>query len=256
MEQDPAAGALPVVEIQSPFFGAVVPAARAAGTRIRLTVENGTISPTAGAIAVLLDDERPRVLHDLSVKLTLRDLIPEDRVIAPGRHRLVAAVLDSAGLAVRADGPVSRGPLAMVEFFVGERGELPDEGPFAVLLQPAGTYNGASDADAITIDCLVVGAGPLELHVVGPSGDWRFPFDARTPWRLGGLSSGDHVVQVTLARHQDAGPPASRASRTITVNRDVESVPSSAGTETLLPGTGDDNGATSRSVRGRPGGAP
>jgi hypothetical protein len=212
----------PHVEILFPYLGKTVPLARAGEYEVRLRVEHWS-----GRVQLALDDWRPIVIDDPSQRIPLGSLVPADRDLAPGIHRLFAVAIDEQGRMVRPVGPRSRGPFAVVRFRIGVRAPLPEERPFVAYSQPRGTYNGNEAADAVYLDFYLVGtdryAGSrVRVGVSGMGGSWADTLETWQPVYIRGLSSGDFAVELSLVdRRGEAIEEVEAVGRTITVNRDA-----------------------------------
>ncbi len=212
----------PHVEILFPYLGKVIPLARVGDYEVRLRV-----TQWSGRVQLALDEFRPVVIDDPTQRIPLRDLVPADRELAAGSHRLFAVAIDEQGRMLRARVQRSQAPFAVVNFRVGSRVPVVADRPFLVYSQPRGTFNGDQAAEDIFVDYYQVGteglAGSRVRVSVSGSGvrashvltDWQ-------PLALHGLPSGDFVVQLTLVDDHGAriGDVAAVA-RTITVNRDA-----------------------------------
>jgi len=205
LEPVPAAApplAAPAVELLAPFAGTVIPASAAASSRVRVAVTGSSFAAAGGRVAVTLDGDVPRILGEMPAEIPLGDLPSDGRPVGPGRHRLIAVAVDAGGIAYRVPPRASRGPVAVVDFFVGERGALPPDAPFIVVLSPPA--DGATAVDAILIDCVAVGASlatgeaRLVIEITGPSDRWRAELGDDAPRRLRGLHPGEHALELAL----------------------------------------------------------
>jgi hypothetical protein len=222
-----------VVEIFSPFAEQVVPAAKAAGYRVRLKVE-GWPPATGGDVLILLDDHPARRLAGRR-EAALATLVADDRELLPGEHLLVAAAVRPNGEVVRTR-EASRAAFAAVRFFVAERGTPGRDvhAPQVVLVSPRGTLNGEAAADGARLDYLVLAAPsrPLgvEARLTGRDGSARARSSGWRPFAIRHLASGDWDAELVLLG-PDGAPLAaeqSRAKVTFTVNRDAPSPDGSA----------------------------
>ena len=213
---------MPHVEILFPYAGKVVPSGKADDYSVRVRVENWS-----GRVQLALDGYRPVLVSGSTVQIPLRALVPADRDLQPGTHRLFAVAVDDGGWVVRPSGPKSRGPFAVVEFRVGTTAPLSDEQPFLAYSQPRGTYNGDAAADSVFVDFYLVGVERyperrIRVKITGSSGAWTEVLEQWRPLAIHGLPSGDYNVELTFL--DGAGEPieeVTRVGRTITVNRDA-----------------------------------
>jgi len=212
----------PHVEILFPYLGKSVPAAHANDYEVRLRVENWS-----GRVQLALDDYRPVVVENATERVPLGSLVPADRDLAPGNHRLFAVAVDEQGRMLRAARPTARAPFAVVDFRIGSRVALPDERPFIAYSQPRGTYNGDAAADAVFVDFYLVGVerfpgSRVRVQVLGAGCSWSQTLPTWQPMRIRGLPSGDFDVEVTLLDAQGTTiPEVGAPRRTITINRDA-----------------------------------
>lgn len=210
-----------VVELKFPFAEQVVPSRKASRYRVRFEA-SGWPGPRGAGFDVGLDRFSPRRVHSPDDELVLSDLVPADAELTPGRHVIFIAAVRADGSPLPRSGAAGRGPVAIVPFHVGERGErtTPSE-PRLVHLQPRGTYNGDAAADAAVLAFLApnvsfASGARVRVRVTEPTGAvFRRELSSAEPLRLSGLASGDYHVELELASG-DAS-----ASRTITVNRDA-----------------------------------
>ncbi len=221
---------LPHVEILFPYTGRVVPAVRVDDYEVRLRVEHWS-----GRVQLALDDLRPIVLDESAEPVSLASLVPADRDLAPGSHRLFAVAIDEQGRMVRPVGPNSRGPYSVVEFRVASRAPLAKERPFLAYSQPRGTYNGDEAADAVFVDFYLVDTdrfpgSRVRVDVSGRGGSWSETLENWQPVGIRGLPSGDFDVELTLVDEGGAAIKAvSAVARTISVNRDAPVPPDPSG---------------------------
>ncbi len=192
----------PAVALLAPFAGAVLPASTAASSRVRIAITGPSFVAAGGGVAVTLDGGAPRILREMPAEIPLGDLTSAGRAVGLGRHRLIAAAVDAEGVGLRVPPRVSRGPVSVVDFFVGVRGPLPPDAPFIVVLSPPA--DGSTAADTILIDCVVVGVSltdreaRLVIEVTGPSDPWRAELGDDAPRLLRGLRPGDHAIELAL----------------------------------------------------------
>jgi hypothetical protein len=220
----------PHVEVKFPLAGKRIASEKAHDYAIRLKTSH--VSDEL-ELAYMLDDFTPLVLDSPDEPVTLGRLVPEDRELGAGTHRLFVAAVDPKRGSVRFEKPRSRAAFSSVEFWVGEAKDSPPpspSGPELVLLAPSGTYNG-SRGQGVLVDFRVLGLGGAERQVevfvvrTSPgkkaSGRLQVPHDALVNIRS--LSSGDYQVEVRLLDSEGhaVSSLAGVKSRTITVNRDA-----------------------------------
>lgn len=210
------------VEILFPFAEQRILIPKAPGYTIRTKIEGWPLGAEGRGVLIALDQHRPRrVLPKTEVKLgTLLDAGSE---LSPGPHWLFLAAVDAAGGLVRGGG--SRAPFAMLRFWVGERDPKRAPEPRVALLAPAGTYNGEGSAGSIPVDFLAaperLGEGGARVRVTGPGVQLDQRLDAWQPLALRHLPSGDFAVEVTLLDARGEPREGSRATRVVSVNREL-----------------------------------
>jgi hypothetical protein len=198
----PAAGVR--VELLAPVFGELLPALGLAREEVRVSIEPATL-PTGTSVVISFDGLRPRPLP-ASGSLLLGELYPEDRVILPGIHTVVAVAIDAQGkplVEARSNLPK---PFAIVDFFVGERsGRFPKpEEARLFCLSPSGTFHGA-DAERPLLQFLSVGnvGADLPLRVDAEGAVFEGKVDPANSYRIAGLPAGD--VRVRAGSSNAAG---------------------------------------------------
>lgn len=204
--------------VVEPRQGAFVPASEAQVLRV-------SVQGAEGELWIALDEHPFRSVRTGSVRLGA--LLLEDEELAPGPHRVVVLKETEGGWAFAAS-----------SFSVGDEGQAASPPPVpppsgVVLLDPRGTYNGVSAADAVTVRAWsLTSRAALSVRVTGT----KLLLEKRTngeALRVVGLPSGDFRFEVLeLAPAADgrlvhAGGRWSNMSRVITVNRDAP-VPSSS----------------------------
>lgn len=226
----------PHLEIQDPIHGKRIPSQQALDTKVRLKVGRWS---DGYDVVLALDDFTPRVFDDPAAPIRLGDLVPENRDLESGPHRLFAATERADGSTLHLSEPRSLSPFAFVVFWVGPEksdedslGLLPTtafQAPLITLLSPRGTFNGEQAADAVRLDFHVLNArvGPgafrVRASVEANQEEHQTLLASSDVVNVSGLPSGDHSITVSLIA-PDGTPskaPFATASRTITVNRDA-----------------------------------
>lgn len=233
VQQPQLGGAPPGLEIKFPILGKSLPLAQARTYKVRL---KATHWPEGAKAVLMLDDYPPRSFDDPAKPIDLGELVPANRELEAGLHRLFAATQLADGTTVRHDGSNSLAPIAYVPFWLGQAtdeqaSELMQEasGPQVVMLSPRGTFNGAAAADNVLVDFHVLGATlgadgvQVRAEVVVEHETYGAVWHDTRIQRIKELPSGDHTIRLSLI---DAGGKVSTgrhasAMRVITVNRDA-----------------------------------
>jgi hypothetical protein len=238
------AGFLADLEVEQPEADEVIPV-ESVRERAVVLREGGFFGRTpSGRICLVLDRDRVRDVGAADARaLTLGALLPEDGDLPPGEHVLAVVACDADGRALRDAHGKAR--VAFRRFFVGgsrPAGDASTPGvrveagvPMLIVLHPRGTFNGPLAAEGAVLDVIVHGvdltARPepgqgrpwVEVAVggAGPRSTAALPGEGR--FRVLGLTSGDHTVDVVLR----GAPPGGWASarRQITVNLDAPGAP-------------------------------
>jgi hypothetical protein len=220
----------PHVELMFPLAGKRIATEKAAAYAIKVKTSNWSDELR---LMLMLDDFTPLVLQAPEDAVTLGRLVPEDRELSPGIHRLFVTAVHPTKGSVRLEKPRSRAPFSAIEFWVGDAEASPapnTTGPRLVHLAPSGTYNG-SRGENVLVDFQVLGLDTarreVEVEVARTSpgnkafGRLRLPHDALAT--IESLESGDYDVTVRLLDPEGAAVPFAEGvkSRTITVNRDA-----------------------------------
>jgi hypothetical protein len=187
-------GPRPRLEFLSPTFGEILP--ELAVRKQEVSVQVVPALAAGQTLAVSLDGLRPRTIAT-DAPLSLGDLLPEDRALAPGAHSLLLVVLDAAG--AEAFGGAARNDqvFALIDFYVGARDRAlpPPDAARLFCLGPTGTYHGAA-SDRPLLELFAVGGVGRELPVRIEAGPWVFEalVDPRSRYRVSGLPAGDARV--------------------------------------------------------------
>lgn len=226
-------GAKPHLEIEFPILGKSLPLANVATYKVRL---KATGWPPGAKAVLMLDDYPPRSIDDPAKPVDLGELVPANRELEAGLHRLFAATQLADGTTVKRRDGESLAPLAYVPFWLGrsvdeQAPELMREanGPQIVMLSPRGTFNGEAAADNVLVDFHVLGAslGPgafqVRAEVIVDNETYRAVWNDSSVRRIEALPSGDCTVRLSLIGMNGAEVTERHASatRVITVNRDA-----------------------------------
>lgn len=202
------------VEILFPIAEQRILIPKAQGYTVRTKIEGWPRSAEGPGVLVVLDDHRPRRVLD-KTEIKLGALVDDGRELAPGPHWLALAAVDANHAVVRG-GPGSRAPFAVVRFWIGDRDPKRAPGPGALLLSPAGTYNGP--AAQVIVDFLALpeqlGDRSATVRVTGEGSKLEQRLTEWQPLALRDLPSGDFRVEVELG--------GARVDRVVTVNRDLK----------------------------------
>lgn len=219
---------IPHVEIKFPIAEQQIVIPKAARYKVRLKVEDHPMRPDGAGVQLVLDDHPARLVHDVR-PVELGSLVPEGEILEPGDHLLIAYAVDARGVSIKPPAPSTRGPLAVVHFWVGNPGPKPkrsESAPRIIHHAPRGTLNGASAADSAVFDVFLLGAEPgkngakLRVDIVGPDDRAKssIELDRWQAQTVTGLASGDYRFDTALVVE---GRSVATATRTITVNRDA-----------------------------------
>jgi hypothetical protein len=180
------------------------------------------------ALDISLDAFSAQRIERLDPPPRLVDLIPPDRDLQAGEHVLFAAPVLKNGQSIRA--PTGQS-FALVRFWIGDArpARIDLEAPMLFLLQPRGTYNGATAASNVLLDFYLINAllradrHRVRARLEGPAGTSEWILSEPKAYRLGALESGDYRVKLDLL--DPAGKTLdgsfAHAARAIVVNRDA-----------------------------------
>ena len=227
--RSPSPQPLPHVEIEFPIAEQRIWIQKASRYAVRLAVEHWPLGKDGAAVQLCLDDHPPHLVTSLHDLPRLGELVPEDRVLEAGAHRLFAVAVRGNGETVKPTEPTSRAPYATVRFHLGERGRPEADSARIVYSQPRGTFNGQAAADCILVDFYLLGVAlgeatwSVQVRVEGRAGSWMTRVHEWQPLWLHGLPSGDYDVSLQLVSPDGvpADVPGGRVERTVTVNRDA-----------------------------------
>lgn len=154
----------------------------------------------------------------------IETLLPPNRNLGPGSHRLVLCWMRDGLVARCRDGI----PACDVRFFaVAKADRAAPDGMVALL--PHGTYSGPTRAQSIAVELLGTGTVEsghyVEVQIHGVGGrSLRRVVGLGPTYLLENLASGDYTLDMQLhdSRGRPVQGPWSRVVRIITVNADVE----------------------------------
>ena len=217
------------MEIEFPIAEQRIWRQKAAGCRVRLGVSDWPLGKDGAAVQLSLDDHPPTLVTSSSSSPRLGELLPEDRELELGAHRLFAVAVRGNGETIKPTAPTSLAPYAVVRFYVGERGLPEPDRPTLVYSQPRGTFNGEVATDSMLVDFYLLNVvlsektWGVKVRIDGRAGSWSTSVHEWQPLRVRGLPSGDYDVSLELVSSTGApaDAPGGRVQRTITVNRDA-----------------------------------
>src|SRR5579864_3396090 len=128
----------PVVKITAPTKDQVIPAAKASDFEAKLDVKNWKTAPGDAHVHLILDDKPYKRIDDPKAPVKLSELTGGD-TLAEGQHILVAFPSRANHESVK-----TPGSLAIVEFWVGKKGEKAQDPskPMLIYSRPKGDYKG------------------------------------------------------------------------------------------------------------------
>ncbi len=202
------------LEILFPIVEQRILIPKAPGYVVRTKIEGWPRSAEGRGVLIALDDHRPRRVLD-PAELRLGGLVDEGRELAPGPHWLALVAVEANHAVVRGSGG-SRAPFAAVRFWIGDRDPKRPPGPGAILVSPAGTYNGPSPEVVVDFLALPERLGPrgATVRVTGAGVTLEQHSSVWQPLFLRDLPSGDFRVEIEL--------DGVRTERVVTVNRDLK----------------------------------
>ena len=218
---------LPTVKITAPAKAQVIPADKAKDTEVKLDVKSWATAPQSQHVHVILDNRPYMPIYDLKKKVTLGDLVGNDP-LTEGQHVLVAFPSRPTHESVK-----SKDALAIVDFFVGKKGDTPfdPKKPMLIYSRPKGDYKGDM-ANHVLIDfqvanvTLAEGKEHVHVFVSGPGIEKELSVKAEKfgpPFYLDNLQNGSYTLKLELT---DAGMkvipgPWNSTTRVIRVDHDA-----------------------------------
>lgn len=221
----------PTVKIQAPKSGQILPAAKANEFAVKLDVKNWETAMGDKHVHLILDNRPYKPIYDTSKPIKMSELLGQDK-LAEGQHVLVAFPSRKTHESVK-----TKGALAVVEFFVGKKGDkkLATDKPMLIYSRPKGDYFGAQAAHVL-VDFYLAnttledGKSNVAIQVKGPGIENELTAKATSfgaPFYLDNLQNGDYELTLTLK--DGDGKPIEGAwnstTRTIKVDRDREPAP-------------------------------
>ncbi len=180
-------------------------------------------------IVTMLDDGPFVAMAPGETSRPLDTLLPPDRELGPGSHRLALCWMRDGLVARSRDGI----PACDVRFFSVETA-APAAPDGMVALLPHGTYSGPARARSIAVELLPTGTLEsghyVAVQIHGGGGHSQRRVVALGPtYLLENLASGDYTLDMQLhdSRGRPVQGPWGRVVRIITVNADVEDETSS-----------------------------
>jgi hypothetical protein len=214
---------LPTVAFIAPSKGLVIPTAKSADFEVKLDVKNWKTAPGDAHVHLILDHRPYKPIYDPKSPIKLSELTGGD-ALDEGQHILVAFPSRANHESVK-----TKGALAVVEFWVGKKGEKTQEvtKPLIIYSRPKGEYKGDM-ANHVLVDFQVanvtLAADKDHVHIAatGPGIDGEKTADVTkfgTPYYLDNLQDGSYTVKLDLLG-ADGKPLAgswNSTSRTFTV---------------------------------------
>jgi hypothetical protein len=192
----------PTVAFAAPSKGQVIPAAKASDFEVKLDVKNWKTAPGDSHVHLILDHRPYKPIFDPKSPIKLSELTGGDP-LDEGQHILVAFPSRANHESVK-----TKGALAMVEFWVGKKGERTQEinKPILIYSRPKGEYKGDM-ANHVLVDFQLAGAAlaadkdHVHIVVTGPGIDGEKAADVTTfgtPYYLDNLQDGSYTVKLDL----------------------------------------------------------
>ncbi len=218
---------LPTVKINAPTKGQVIAADKGKETEIKLDVKGWPTAPQSSHVHLILDNRPYMPIYDLKKKITLGDVLGADP-LTEGQHVLVAFPSRPTHESVK-----SKDALAIVDFFVGKKGDTPfdPKKPTLIYSRPKGDYKGDM-ANHVLIDfqianvTLAEGKEHVHIFVSGPGIEKELSVKAEKfgpPYYLDNLQNGSYTLKLEL---MDGGMkvipgPWNSTTRVIRVDHDA-----------------------------------
>jgi len=214
---------LPTVAVLTPTKGQVVPAQKVPDFVIKLDVKNWKTAPGDAHVHLILDNKPYKPIYDPKAPVKLSDLAGGD-TLEEGQHILVAFPSRANHESVKI-----KGALAIVEFWVGKKGEKKQDPtkPMLIYSRPKGEYKGEM-ANHVLIDFQLANAtlapdkDKVHIAVTGPGIDGEKTADATKfgdPYYLDNLQDGSYSLKLELLGADGKVLPGSwnSTSRSITI---------------------------------------
>jgi hypothetical protein len=195
----------PTLTIKSPAKNQVIAADKANDFEVKLDLK-GWDAPAGGNHVHLIIDNKPyKRIDDPKQPIKLKDIDP-NYTIGEGEHVLVAFPSRHTHEAVKPIGKAS--PLAVVQFFVGKKGEVkwkPTD-PTLIFSRPKGANNGPPPAEGILVDYYLANAElgdgkfSIEAMIKGPGAEAGTKLTSKTwtPLRIKNVQSGTYAISLKL----------------------------------------------------------
>jgi hypothetical protein len=192
----------PTVKIVAPAKGQILVPAKAGDFEVKLDVKNWKTATGDSHVHLILDDHPYKPIFDTKVAVKLSELNGGEAP-AEGQHLLVAFPSRSNHESVK-----TPGALAVVEFFVGKKGDKVQDPskPMLVYSRPKGEYKGDM-ANHVLVDfqiantTLATDKNHVHIAVTGPGIDGDKSVDATKfgpPFYLDNLQDGSYSVKLEL----------------------------------------------------------
>lgn len=211
---------MPTVSLLSPKKNAVIPAAKAAETLVKVDVKGWDL--TGGNHVQLIVDNRPYLrIDDLKRPVKLGDIV-DARDLGPGQHFVAALLARGNGETVKPAG--KKVPAAAVSFFVDSKKDVQwkEGSPLLVYSVPR---NGPVPKDGLLVDFYLLNGqikqGNLVVHasVSGPGLRAGESLSEWKPWRVNNARPGLYVIQVGLFLYEAAEFDSASTTAIATVSK-------------------------------------
>jgi hypothetical protein len=229
---------MPSVAIVSPKPGEVVALDKLADFKIKLDVKDWATEKGGRHVHLILDNKPYKPIYDTSAPVSLSEL--NGGPPAEGEHVLVAFPSRPNHESVKPD--KGKAPLAVVAFWVGKKGKpsFDPKAPMFIYSRPKGAYEGPKHTERLLVDFYMnnMPAGAeqwtIALSLVGPGADGLKPMPLQLwqPYVIENLRNGEYKLTMELLDKQGHPIPGAwnKATRSITVNRDLADDNMKAGT--------------------------
>lgn len=195
----------PTLAIKSPAKNQIIPADKANDFEVKLDLKGWDVPGGGNHVHLIIDNKPYKRIDDPKQPIKLKDIDP-NYTIGEGEHILVAFPSRHTHESVKPIGKAS--PLAVVQFFVGKKGEVkwkPTD-PTLIFSRPKGANNGPAPAEGILVDYYLANAElgdgkfSIEAMVKGPGAEEGVTFKSKTwtPLRIKNVQSGTYAISLKL----------------------------------------------------------
>jgi hypothetical protein len=200
----PAPAKMPTVSILSPRKGAVIPAAKALETEVKLDLKGWDLKSDGNHVQLSVDNKPYVRVDDLKRVIKLKDLAsPAD--LGPGQH-IVAAIL-ARGNQETVKPVGKKVPAAVTSFFIEKKGDVvwKEGSPILIYSSPR---SGTVSEQGLLVDFYVLNAeiskGRTVVHaaVSGPGLRAGESLSSWKPWRVRNARPGLYVIRLELYRFE------------------------------------------------------